>query len=400
TAHYLLGDPLLTSLDVVEIEPAVFTMSRHFQARNGRIFSDPRMRFWAEDARTFFATHGGTWDLVVSEPSNPWVSGVSSLFTREFYRDLKRHLAPDGALAQWLQSYEFRDELFLSILAAMRTSFPKVALHPIPGTSADILLLAGDQLPVPDSTRLASGTPLADLSAEGLAPGEVASAPAVTPRMINLLVRDVTANSDYQPIVDAQAEDAFYQKSRVTLPGLLAPRTAGWFLAMDPAGWDTLVGWWEERWYRTTDSVHRDVFRNIAQAHARSGVPLVSRELRLLDSLVPFPAWAAWARRDPAIADLEAAFANSPDLPENDRLRMALRMALLHGSFDSAHRIARDMMPAVRADGRLFPEVYSVLWRAGDRTALSSLLGDTACWAPLSWPEKLVAVQLKGSWGY
>lgn len=399
TAHYLLGDPYLQSLDVVEIEPAVFTMSRYFQARNGRIFTDPRMRFWAEDARTFFATHGGTWDLVVSEPSNPWVSGVSSLFTKEFYRDLKRHLAPDGALAQWLQSYEFRDELFLSILSAMRSSFPKVALHPIPGTTADILLLAGEQVPTPDSSRLSGGTPFADLSAEGLTPGVVASAPAVTPRMINFLVKDVVANSDYQPIVDAQAEDAFFQKSRVTLPGLLAPRRAGWFLAMDPVGWDTLNGWWDERWYRMTDSVNRGVFRAIARAHAVSGVPLTSRELFLLDSLVPFPAWAAWSRRESAISDLESALLNSPELPENDQLRLSLRFALLAGNQDSAAAIARRMIPAVRSDTRLFPEAFSVLWNHRDKAGFAALLADTACWAPLSWPEKLVALQLQSTWG-
>lgn len=120
----------------------------------------------------------------------------------------------------------------------------------------------------------------------------------------------------------------------------------------------------------------------------------------MLDSLVPFGAWAAWARRESAIADLETAFGNSPDLPENDRLRLSLRFSLLRGDNDSAWEIARRMLPAVRQDNRLFPEVFSVLWRAGDRAGVSSLLSDTACWAPLSWPEKLVALQLKGSWGY
>jgi predicted membrane-bound spermidine synthase len=399
TAHYLLGDPLLQSLDVVEIEPAVYRMSRYFAARNGRIFSDPRMHFWAEDARTFFATHGGKWDLVVSEPSNPWVSGVSSLFTREFYRDLKRHLAPDGALAQWLQSYEFRDELFLSILAAMRANFPKISLHPIPGTVADVMFLAGDSLPVPDPKRISSGTPYADLRAENLSPEDVATPPSATPRMIDLLVKGIVPNSDFAPVVDAGAEEAFFVKSRVTLPVLLAPRPSGWFRALDPAGWDTLSEPWERRWYRNVDTTQLAEFDAIARSHARSGVAITSRELALLDSLVPFPAWAEWSRRSPAIDDLRVAAAHSPALPEQDRLRLRHRFSLLEGDLEAAAEAAEGMLPSVRKDGRLFPEVFGTLWTAHRRAPLARLVADTASWAPLSWPEKLVVVQLQKTWG-
>jgi hypothetical protein len=399
TAHYLLGDPLLQSLDVVEIEPAVFEMSKHFAVRNGRIFTDPRMHFWAEDARTFFATHGGKWDLVVSEPSNPWVSGVSSLFTSEFYRDLHRHLAPDGMLGQWLQSYEFRDELFLSILAAMRTSFPRIALHPIPGTVSDVLLLAGDVLPVPDPARLSMGTPYADLLAEGLTPTEVATPPAVTPRILNLLVKGIVPNSDFNPVVDAGAEEAFFTKSRVTLPVLLSPRPTGWFRSLDPEGWDSLHGHWDRRWLSMTDSTNLATFASCARSHAISGVPLQAKELSWLDTLVPFPAWPEWSRRSGTLDDLALAVAHSPDLPEQDRLRFSHRWALLHDDIQGAADIAERLTPSVRKEIRLFPEVFGTLWAAHRRAPLARLAADTACWAPLSWPEKLVVVQLQRTWG-
>ncbi len=399
TAHYLLGDPLLQSLDVVEIEPAVFEMSRHFKVRNHRIFEDPRMKFWAEDARTFFATHGGTWNLIVSEPSNPWVSGVSSLFTKEFYRDMRRHLSLDGTLAQWLQSYEFRDELFLSILAAMHESFPEMALHPIPGTSADVLLLAGRTLPHPDAARLAKGTPYADISAEELTPEQVASPAEVTPRILSALVREVTPNSDYAPIVDAGAEEAFFTKTRVTLPLLLAPRPTGWFRALDPEAWDTIHRAWDERWYSTITPENLEVFSRTAEAYAKSKIPISARQLVWLDTLVPFPAWPEFARKDSGLFWLAQAIDHSPELPAMNILRFKHRMAILEGDLVHAGEFASQMRIAVRLENRLFPEVFGTLWLTGRRQDLDKLTSDTSCWAPLSWPEKLISIQLKRSSG-
>jgi spermidine synthase len=399
TAHYLLGDPLLVSLDVVEIEPAVFEMSRHFQARNHRIFTDPRMKFWAEDARTFFATHGGKWDLIVSEPSNPWVSGVASLFTKEFYRDMRRHLSDDGTLAQWLQSYEFRDELFLSILSAMHQSFPEMALHPIPGTSADVLLLAGRKLPHPDSARLSRGVPYSDIAAEGLTPAQVASPPEVTPRILSALVKGVVPNSDFAPIVDAGAEEAFFTKTTVTLPLLLAPRPTGWFRALDPRGWDTLHAAWDERWFTQVPAPNLEAFSNASKAYARSGVPITSRQLAWMDTLVPFPAWPEFVKHDSGLPWLAAAVASSPDLPELDRLRFQHRWAVVRGDMPAAGECAARLRMAVRLESRLFPEVFGTLWTTARRADLDRLTSDTACWAPLSWPEKLIAVQLKRSSG-
>jgi spermidine synthase len=58
--------------------------ARGFEPRNEAAFLDPRGKIWIDDAKTFFATHNRRYDILISEPSNPWVSGVSSLFTREF----------------------------------------------------------------------------------------------------------------------------------------------------------------------------------------------------------------------------------------------------------------------------------------------------------------------------
>ena len=114
---------------------------------------------------------------------------------------------------------------------------------------------------------------------------------------------------------------------------------------------------------------------------------------------MPFSAWPAWSRQGGALDDLALAMARSPDLPEQDRLRFQHRWALLHDDLEGAADIAERLTPSVRKETRLFPEVFGTLWAAHRREPLAKLASDTACWAPLSWPEKLVVVQLQRTWG-
>jgi predicted membrane-bound spermidine synthase len=100
SSHVLLGSPLLEDLTTIEIEPQMIEGSKAFLPANRRVFEDPRSHFRIDDARSVFAAGGVQYDLILSEPSNPWVSGVSGLFTDEFYQRTRRALAPHpGAVA-------------------------------------------------------------------------------------------------------------------------------------------------------------------------------------------------------------------------------------------------------------------------------------------------------------
>ncbi len=123
SVHTLLGSPNITRLDTIEIEPEMVESAKIFQPENIRAYEDPRSHIWFDDAKAYFASAGGSYDFIVSEPTNPWVSGVASLFTVEFYRETKRYLKPNGMLCQWIQGYELSDELFLSVLAAVDQEF-------------------------------------------------------------------------------------------------------------------------------------------------------------------------------------------------------------------------------------------------------------------------------------
>jgi spermidine synthase len=129
SAHALLGSPAITRLDSIEIEPQMVRSARLFGARVERAYLDPRSRVIIDDARTFFASGARRYQVIVSEPSNPWVSGVAGLFTREFYAFLRRHLDEGGLLVQWIQSYELDDALLASMLAALLEEFPVAEVY-------------------------------------------------------------------------------------------------------------------------------------------------------------------------------------------------------------------------------------------------------------------------------
>lgn len=150
SSHVLLGSPLIRQLTTIEIEPKMIEGSKAFMPANRRVFEDPRSRFRIDDARSVFAAGGVKYDLILSEPSNPWVSGVSGLFTDEFYQRTKSALAPHGILGQWLHLYEMNDVLVLSVLAAVHKNFPAYALYLV--SPSDVLIVATNDpaLPQPD----------------------------------------------------------------------------------------------------------------------------------------------------------------------------------------------------------------------------------------------------------
>lgn len=148
SSHVLLGSPDVREAVTIEIEPEMVAASRLFRPTNSRVFDDQRSTFVIDDAKSYFAATGRQFDLILSEPSNPWVSGVSGLFTEEFYRRVKRQLAPGGVFGQWLHLYELSDGLTTSVLAAIDTVFP--AYEVFFTSNSDILIVAANgPLPPP-----------------------------------------------------------------------------------------------------------------------------------------------------------------------------------------------------------------------------------------------------------
>lgn len=134
----------VTTLDCAEIDPAVVEGARFFTAKNYGVHDDPRTRLFIVDGRNFLLAAEGTYDVLISEPSNPWMSGLAYLFTREFYDLAKARLAPDGVMCQWLQLYAMFPGDVKLILKTYHDAFPYVSVW---SSVAGDLLLIGSQAP-------------------------------------------------------------------------------------------------------------------------------------------------------------------------------------------------------------------------------------------------------------
>ncbi len=126
TAGWLASLPGMEHTDVIELEPAVAEVARVCAPVNRAALDNPGLSVRFGDAREALMTARERWDLVFSEPSNPYRAGVASLFTREFYQAADARLTSEGLFVQWLQAYEVDERTVSTILATMAAVFPAV----------------------------------------------------------------------------------------------------------------------------------------------------------------------------------------------------------------------------------------------------------------------------------
>lgn len=220
TSQVLLASDTVRELDTIEIEPFMAHAAKlGFTPRVARTFEDPRSRIYFEDAKTFFAVHKKKYDVIVSEPSNPWVSGVSSLFSEEFYAQVTHHLEPDGMLVQWIQTYETNLDIVLSVMKALAPHFEDFAIYSADDTNLLIVASRAGTLPRPHERLFASAAMRAQLDRVG-----IQSMQHIEQRYLGdkrlymplLATSRVPANSDYFPYIDLNAPRARIMKQAAT----------------------------------------------------------------------------------------------------------------------------------------------------------------------------------------
>ena len=225
TTHTLLGSNALRSVETIEIEPAMAEASRRFTPRNANAFADPRSHIIFDDAKTFFSTHNRKYDIIISEPSNPWVSGVSSLFTGEFYRLASRYLNPGGVLVQWFQMYEIDASLVASVMRALGENFPDYAIYAATGN--DLLIIAGETQTLQRALADIIAMPgvareLRRVHVHSMWDIEVRRLGGKSSLAPMFLSYGVPANSDFHPYLDLHAAKyRFLNRSAQELTGLL-----------------------------------------------------------------------------------------------------------------------------------------------------------------------------------
>jgi spermidine synthase len=216
TTHTVLSSPRIHEADTIEIERYMLEASRHFRPRVELAYSDPRSNIYIDDAKTFFVKQKKKYDMIISEPSNPWVSGVAGLFSEEFYRQMNDHLAENGLFVQWIQIYEIDTRLVVSVFKALTANFSDFSVYA--ANDGDIIILAKKTGSIPKLDPSIFTIPwIADIlkginieSIQDIHIRHIGNK-AVFSKMLKSF--PVSANSDYFPILDQNASRARYLRA-------------------------------------------------------------------------------------------------------------------------------------------------------------------------------------------
>jgi len=217
----------IRSVTVAEISPAVIEAGRWFEADNQQALANPKTRILISDAYRALLRSEQRYDVIASEPSNPWVTGVEMLFSREFLTAARDRLRPGGVYCQWFHAYENDTEVIALVLRTYASVFDHVAVWYALGP--DLLLLGFDDPGhALDLARLRERAGRPDFAA-GLARAGVASFPALLAH--ELLPLDVVNAArlpgDVQtllhPVLSLRAARAFFVGREAALPRLVSP---------------------------------------------------------------------------------------------------------------------------------------------------------------------------------
>lgn len=247
SSHFLLGSPNLERLATIDIERQMIEAAKIFKPLNARVYDDPRSVFVIDDAKSYFAASGRKFDLILSEPSNPWVSGVSGLFTDEFYQRISTYLAPGGVFGQWIHLYEIEDPLVVSVMRALASNFRSFELFLT--NDVDVLVIASNEahVPTPDWSVVNSPDLVADLShIRPLTSATLNATRLITRDELLPLLEGGAGNSDYYPFLDLRAERSRYLRrealgfsslpvERFDLAAALGERRIGWIGEREPS---------------------------------------------------------------------------------------------------------------------------------------------------------------------
>lgn len=219
TTKSVLANPLIQSIHTIEIEKEMVNAAKLLGAQSEVVFSDPRSTIIIDDAKSFFASHQKKYDIILSEPSNPWVSGVSGLFSEEFYKMINAHLNDDGVFAQWLQLYDLDINLVSSVLKAVSQNFSDFEVYALNHDECLIVAKKNGLLPPLDSTLISMPSiekALNHVSVNTVQDIEFrlfGNKKTMDPFLASFTI---PANSDYYPVLDQNATRTRFLKSKAT----------------------------------------------------------------------------------------------------------------------------------------------------------------------------------------
>ena len=167
TADAVLATGEIQQVDIVELSPEVVDASAYFERENHGVLKNPRTRLLIADGRSHLRLSTRQYDVIVSEPSNPWMAGVAALFTREFFEAARGRLRSGGVFCQWAHTYEISEDDLRSIVRTFTSVFPEGTMWLV--GEGDLLMIASPSAQM--GPRL---TMIADRSRKGSVPAMLA----------------------------------------------------------------------------------------------------------------------------------------------------------------------------------------------------------------------------------
>ncbi|NOX19519.1 MAG: hypothetical protein GXO87_14725 [Chlorobi bacterium] len=151
TVHSVLTHPV-EKVVCAEISEEVIEAGKYFAEENGNCLNDKRLQILVDDANAALRSSDEKYDVIVSEPSNPWIAGIGNLFSQEYFEMCKNKLNENGIMVQWYHLYESNDNIVKLVLNTFKSVFPYAQIWN--GVSNDIILIGAKERPKLDLANL------------------------------------------------------------------------------------------------------------------------------------------------------------------------------------------------------------------------------------------------------
>ena len=144
TAGSFVLYPDVQRIVICEIEPLIpQVVTQFFSWENYNLLKNPRVEVVYDDARHYILTTHEKFDIITSDPIHPWVKGSATLYTKEYFDLVRKHLNPGGYVTQWVPLYESNFDAVKSELATFFDAFPDATVwsNDERGKGYDVILL-------------------------------------------------------------------------------------------------------------------------------------------------------------------------------------------------------------------------------------------------------------------
>ena len=227
TGGAILGHPI-EHLTIAENCEPVLRAAKYFEAWNRGVLTNRVTKIWIEDARTILKLSPKKYDLIITQPSNPWMVGVGSVFSREYYELGASRLKAGGVMAQWFHVYDMHDGMVNLVLRTFGSVFPQMEIWD--SGSGDLILL-GSLEPWASNPSIyrrvfERPVPQKDFEMIGITSPEALWARQLASQRTAFAIADSgPVQSDLFPVLEYEAPRAFYIGAKAKDLGRFDERT-------------------------------------------------------------------------------------------------------------------------------------------------------------------------------